>query len=271
MDKHFTIRSISFSTLLGSIIGLSLLGYAIISATDNYIMFINLSSFLLVIGGTLAATMIAYSGNSVTRTMISLVHIFINTRPSHTTIPAIVHRLLEFSITSKKQGALGVQKIITASEKNNSLLQFGVALLTAGYTGSDMRKMLNNSINHIFKEHTIRVHIFHTMATFCPSFGMIGTLVGLVIMFEKMGSDISGIGKGMALALLTTLYGVLLAQLLFKPASEKIRQKNESDRFYNQLILEGLCMIAEGADTLTIQDTLNSFIHQSQHVMINKK
>ena len=106
----------------------------------------------------------------------------------------------------------------------------------------------------------VQANILNSMANFCPAFGMIGTLVGLVIMFEKMGSDISAIGIGMALALLTTLYGVLITQLILRPASEKVRQREEIFRFRNMLISEGISLIADGKDSLTIQDNLNSYL-----------
>ena len=122
-------------------------------------------------------------------------------------------------------------------KKKRSFISFGVSLLTSGYNGNDIKQMLEDAVESNFQRKMVQANILNSMASFCPAFGMIGTLVGLVIMFEKMGSDISAIGKGMALALLTTLYGVLLTQLFFKPASEKVRQREEIYRFRNLLII----------------------------------
>jgi chemotaxis protein MotA len=98
------------------------------------------------------------------------------------------------------------------------------------------------------------------MGTFSPAFGMVGTLIGLIIMLDNMQGDPTMLGKGLALALITTLYGVLLAQLLFKPAAAKIQQKLEIDRFRNILLTEGFVMLAEKKDTMTIIDRLNSYL-----------
>ena len=186
------------------------------------------------------------------------------------TIFADVGRIIEFSSIAKKQGPLGIEKVLTEKEKKDPLIFFGVNLLTSGYNGKDVRMMLEDSVESNFQRKMVQANILNSMASFCPAFGMIGTLVGLVIMFEKMGSDISAIGKGMALALLTTLYGVLMTQLFFKPASEKLRQREEIYRFRNLLIMEGLAMIADGKDSLSIQDRLNSFMDPNVHFKVAK-
>jgi len=259
---------ISFSTLFGIIIGLSLFVYAILSSTDNYVMFISISSFLLVIGGTLAATMISYQGRYVVKTLISLLSIVGPFNLNAKSIFGDVGRIIEFSSIAKKQGPLGIEKALTEKEKKDPLIFFGVNLLTSGYNGKDVRMMLEDAVESHFQRKMVQAKILNSMSTFCPAFGMIGTLVGLVIMFEKMGSDIGAIGKGMALALLTTLYGVLMSNLFFKPASEKVRQREEIYRFRNLLIMEGLAMIAEGKDSLTIQARLNSFMDPDVHFKV---
>ena len=261
---------ISFSTLFGILIGAALFIYAIVSSTDNYIMFVSASSFLLVIGGTLAATMIAYQGRYVTKTLVSLLSIIGPFNLNAKSIFGDVARIIEFSSIAKKEGPLGIEKILTEKEKKDPLIFFGVNLLTSGYNGNDVRMMLEDALESLFQRNMVQANILNSMASFCPAFGMIGTLVGLVIMFEKMGSDIGAIGKGMALALLTTLYGVLITNLFFKPASEKVRQREEIFRFRNLLIMEGLSMIADGKDSLTIQDRLNSFMDPKVHFKVAK-
>tara|TARA_A100001015_G_scaffold266389_1_gene315562 strand:+ start:7895 stop:8692 length:798 start_codon:yes stop_codon:yes gene_type:complete len=251
---------ISFSTIFGIIIGMSLFLYSVVSSTDNYIMFISISSLLLVVGGTLAATMIAYQGKYVFQSVIALISILGPFNVNAKKIFGDVGRIIEFSNVAKTQGVLGVEKMLNEKEKKDPLMFFGVNLLTSGYNGKDVRMMLEDTVESTFQREMVRADILNSMAGFCPAFGMIGTLIGLVIMFEKMGSDISAIGRGMALALLTTLYGVLITQLFLKPASEKVRQRLEIYRFRNLLIMEGLAMIADGKDSLTIQDRLNSYM-----------
>ena len=254
------LTQLSFSTLFGFLIGVALFIYAVISSTDNYYVFISLSSFLLVIGGTLAATMSAYQGQYVLNSVFSMIKIIGPFNLDSKTVFNDVGRMIEFSSVAKRQGPLAIEKMLSASEQNDQLLTYGITLLTSGYNGTDIRRMLMNSIENQFDRQIIKSNILLSMAGFSPAFGMIGTLVGLVIMFEKMGTDIAGIGMGMALALMTTLYGVLMTQLFYKPAAEKIRQREEILLFRNKLIMEGFVYIADGKDSMIIQDHLNSFL-----------
>jgi chemotaxis protein MotA len=108
------------------------------------------------------------------------------------------------------------------------------------------------------------------MASTCPAFGMIGTLVGLVIMLDNM-EDPSAIGPGLAVALITTLYGVLFSRLIFLPAALKIQQREEIGRFRNYLVTEGLSMLADRRGPRYIQDRMNSYLDPSIHFQIDQQ
>jgi chemotaxis protein MotA len=107
------------------------------------------------------------------------------------------------------------------------------------------------------------------MAEAAPAFGMIGTLVGLVIMLDNMGGDPGGLGKGLAVALLTTLYGVLFARIILLPAATKILQREQIIRFRNYLVAEGLALLADKKSPRYIQDKMNSFLDPSLHFNID--
>ena len=108
------------------------------------------------------------------------------------------------------------------------------------------------------------------MGAAAPAFGMIGTLVGLIIMLDNMGGDPSSLGKGLAVALLTTLYGVLFSRIIFLPAATKILQREEIIRFRNYLIAEGLSLLADKKSPRYIQDRMNSYLDPAIHFNIDK-
>lgn len=259
------------STIIGIVIGLGSFIYSITLSTDNTPIFISMNAFLLVVGGTFASTMIAYQGTYVFRTIVSLFSIIGPFKLSSKTLFQDVGRMIEFSTIVKNKGPLGVEKALTDAERNDPIIHHGINLLNSGYNADEILDMLTDTTHTHFERKMVQVDILSSMASFSPSFGMIGTLVGLIIMFEKMGSDLSQIGIGMALALLTTLYGILLSQLIFKPASEKLRQRQEIYRYRNTLLSHGISMIAAGKDTLSIQDKLNSMLDPKLHFNIAKK
>jgi chemotaxis protein MotA len=92
---------------------------------------------------------------------------------------------------------------------------------------------------------------------------MVGTIIGLVIMLDNMNGDMAALGKGLALALITTLYGVVLANLIFKPAANQVTEKQEALYFRDQMIVEGFVLLAEKRDAFFMQDRLNAYLNPS--------
>jgi chemotaxis protein MotA len=111
-----------------------------------------------------------------------------------------------------------------------------------------------------WQRQTLEAKILNTMGVYAPGFGMVGTIVGLIIMLDNMGGDMASLGKGLALALLTTLYGVLLSNLLFKPTAAQVTEKQEQEYFRHQMITDGFVLLAEKRDPLLIQDRLNAYV-----------
>jgi len=148
-------------------------------------------------------------------------------------------------------------------------MAFGVDMVISGYTGEEVRDILNTTIETSFGRNTVQANILKTMGAISPAFGMIGTLVGLVIMLGNL-SDPENLGPALAVALVTTLYGVLFARLLFIPVATKIQQREEIVRFRNYLVAEGLSLLAERRSPRYIQDKMNSFLDPAIHFNIDK-
>jgi chemotaxis protein MotA len=126
-----------------------------------------------------------------------------------------------------------------------------------------------------FEHKTIPVQVLKNMGASAPAFGMIGTLVGMVAILDQMGrsiDDLMGvIGSGMSIALVATLYGVLAARMVFLPAASKLLQKEETERFRNLMVVEGLLMLAEKRSPRYMQDRLNSFLEPVNHFDIDRQ
>ncbi len=260
------MRFISWDTVIGILSGVGLFVYAIYASTENTLIFWSVASLSMVIGGTFAAIMISYQARYVLRTLKAMLGILIPTSVNPQTLFADVGRLLEWSQEVKKQGpAVLDEKLENAGKDIDEFTHYGLTLLTTGYKGDELRELLTDFIENSHERSQVQVGVLRTMAAFAPSFGMIGTLVGLVIMLDNLKADVSQLGKGLALALITTLYGVLAANMMFKPAALKTDQKNNMIRFRNTLLLEGFVMLSEKTDPLKMQDRLNSFLDPHMH------
>ncbi|MFT5170632.1 MAG: chemotaxis protein MotA [Candidatus Marinamargulisbacteria bacterium] len=253
-------RLFSPGTLVGIISGFGLFCYAIYRSTENYIMFFSVNSLIMVAGGTLAATLISYRARYVFRTLQGLITILFPVHISPKSLTKEMYALLRWSAETHSAGLSGLQDMAEKSGIKDHFVKFGAGLISKGYKGERLRDLMVGNIDSSFERNMIQASILQTMGAIAPAFGMIGTLVGLIIMLEQMGGDVSKIGPGLAIALLTTLYGVLLSQLLFKPAAEKLQQGFEMTRYRNELIMEGFMMLTEGKLPLEIQDKLNSLL-----------
>ncbi|MCW9039910.1 MAG: MotA/TolQ/ExbB proton channel family protein, partial [Rhodospirillales bacterium] len=170
----------------------------------------------------------------------------------------------------QRSGLPALEQESKKAAKADKFMGFGIEMVVSGYTGKEVRDILVNSIETAFVRNTVPADILRSMGSVCPAFGMIGTLVGLIIMLDNMGEDPSKLGPGLALALVTTLYGVLFARLVFLPAAAKIQQREEIVRFRNYLVAEGLEMLAERKSPRYIQDRMNSFLDPAIHYNIDK-
>ena len=142
-------------------------------------------------------------------------------------------------------------------------------MVVSGYTGEEVRDILTTTIETTFGRNTVQASILKQMGAISPAFGMIGTLVGLVIMLGNL-DDPAALGPSLSIALITTLYGVLFARLIFIPAATKVQQREEIVRFRNYLVAEGLSLLAEQRSPRYIQDKMNSYLDPAIHFNIDK-
>lgn len=260
----------SISTVLGVLVALGLFIGAVASQTDNYLIFANLASFVMVVGGTLASTFISYEPRYVLLSLKLIWRILFSPKVGRNVLKNEVGRVIKWAYTVQKNGIPALEAEAVKSTRGDRFLRFGVDMVISGYTGEEVRQIMVNTIETTFDRNTVQVEILKNMGATAPAFGMIGTLVGLIIMLDNMGGDPSSLGKGLAVALLTTLYGVLFARIVFLPAATKIQQREQIVRFRNYLVTEGLILLADKKSPRYIQDKMNSYLDPSIHFNIDK-
>ncbi|MBL6958543.1 MAG: MotA/TolQ/ExbB proton channel family protein [Rhodospirillales bacterium] len=260
----------SFTTIIAVIIAFGLFLGAIVSSTDNYWVFVDLPSFVMVVGGTLASAFISYEARYVILSLKLIVRIVFSPTMGRNLLKSEVGRVIKWAYTVQKNGIPALESEAKKSVRGDRFLKFGVDMVVSGYTGAEVKEIMTNTIETTFGRNTVQVNILKMMAAASPAFGMIGTLVGLVIMLGKMGDDPTQLGPGLSVALITTLYGVLFARLIYMPAAAKILQREQILRFRNYLVAEGLTLLADKKSPRYIQDKMNSYLDPSIHFNIDK-
>lgn len=260
----------SIATIIAILAAFGLFFGAILMATDNFTIFLSLESFIMVFGGTMSATFISYEPRYVLLSLKMIPKIMFSPSMGRDLLKAEVGRIIKWAYAVQKNGTPALEQEAGKAVKGDRFLKFGIDMVVSGYTGQEVREILTNTVETTFGRNTVQVRILNAMAAGAPAFGMIGTLVGLVVMLDSMGGDPSSLGKGLAVAMITTLYGVFFARIIFMPAAAKIMQREQIIRFRNFLVLEGLVLLADRKSPRYIQDKMNSFLDPAIHFNIDK-
>ena len=260
---------LSFATIFAILVAFGLFVGSIFIETTDFTIFVSLSSFIMVVFGTLAATFVSYEPRYVILSLKLILRILYTPKVGRDILKAEVGRMIRWAYIVQKGGPPALESEATKAAKGDKFLMFGVEMVSSGYTGEEVRDIMTNLIETSFGRNTVQVNILKSMASTSPAFGMIGTLVGLVIMLSKMGEDPTQLGPGLAVALLTTLYGVLFARLVYLPAASKIMQREQIVRFRNYLVAEGLILMADRKSPRYIQDKMNSYLDPAIHFNID--
>jgi chemotaxis protein MotA len=240
------------ATIIGIGGGLTLMVMAIGAA--NLPMFISIPSVLIVIGGTTAAVLVNFPLKDFFG-MIGIVKkaFFSKTEDVKTIIPMMV----DYGQRARRDGILVLQDVV--GDIKDPFLAKGITLAIDGMEPQIIMKILETEVEYIKERHKNGAEIVMAFGIFSPAFGMLGTLIGLVLMLQSM-DDPSTIGPAMSLALITTFYGALMANLIFLPLAGKLKKRSADEVLAKELSLEGIISIASGDNPRIIEQKLHSFL-----------
>ena len=257
----------SRGSILGFIAGWAMVVITILLSTDTPGVFVDIPSIIVVLGGSYMAMFIGYEAKDVFFSFKLFFSIFKN--PPAMSYKEEVARVIRWAYIVQKNGLQGLESDALNSVGNDAFLKYGVELVITGYTGNDIREILKESAYGEYQRATAKIEILKQMASNTPAFGMLGTLIGLIVMLGAM-SDPSAIGLGMAVALITTLYGIIAARLIYMPAALKTTQREDDLLFRHLLQIESLVLLADRKSPRYIQDKINAFLDPTQHFLIDR-
>lgn len=250
------------ASLVGMIFGFAMLVYGIIDnagigGVPNYLDF---PSALITFGGAIGATLCSFSMQDFIAGLKSFTLIF--------KVPALnttdmIRKIIDLSNVARKEGLLSLEE--AAADLDEPFLKKGILLIVDGTDPDLVRAIMETELVSIEGRHKNLINFWDVLGTMGPAWGMIGTLVGLVDMLNNM-ADASAIGPSMAVALITTLYGSLLANWLAGPVSNKLKAENAAEMMMKEIMIEGLLSIQAGENPRVIEEKLKSFLAPKDRV-----
>ncbi|MBN1809620.1 MAG: MotA/TolQ/ExbB proton channel family protein [Planctomycetes bacterium] len=245
------------SSIIGLMIGVFFIFLGIVGTgfdVENIRIFLNLQSVFITFGGMLAAFFISIPmGNIVTAWRVA-VRAFFYVLPDPN---AIVNRMVAYAEIARRDGILALEG--ATSKDDEEFLVRGIQLAVDGTAPELIEDIMSTDIEKLAARHAAGRRIFETLAKYAPPWGMIGTLIGLIIMLINL-DDPSRIGPGMALALITTLYGAVAANFVFAPMAGKLAERSEQELLTKEIIMRGVMAIQSGDNPRIVRQKLRIYL-----------
>lgn len=245
------------ATIIGTLLAFGLVLFSMATGPGGVAIFIHVPSLVIVVGGTIAVTMVNFPMDEVK----SIVKVMLVTAFNKAPTPSEeIERIVEYANLARKEGLLALETKL--QEVDDSFFAKGIQLVIDGFGAETVRDIMELEADWQRQRHGTGKKIMDQMGAFAPAFGMIGTLVGLVQMLQNL-SDPSMIGIGMATALLTTLYGAMMSNMVFLPFSGKLEILAGKEGLLRDLMIEGIVAIQSGEKPALIKEKLKGFLAPS--------
>lgn len=243
------------ATVFGLLAGFGIIGAAIMIGGPMGLFF-DVPSVLIVLGGTAAATFIRFPMGSVFNALKVAINAFIS-QPNHP--GQLIATAVELAAIVRKEGLLSLEQ----REVQDAFLAKGLRLCVDGHPPEFVRHLLTQDLKLTLRRHELGRRVWLAIGDAAPAMGMVGTLVGLVQMLANMAEP-GKIGPAMAVALLTTLYGALLANLVALPIAAKLEVRSEEEQTVKSLVIETVHGIQEGVNPRVMEESLRTFLPTKQ-------
>lgn len=246
-------------TLFGIVVSITLSPFGVSFNIGALINFFDISSILIVIGGTLAVVIACYPKE-------------VKSLPKHFAImlkvnafdPAeYIEQLTELAQIARKNGLLALEE--KGNEQTNTFFKQAIMLVVDNNDPDRVRSILQNEIEQTSERHQVVIGMYDRGAGAAPAFGMIGTLIGLINMLKDLGGgDMDSLGPSMSVALITTLYGSFLAHVIFTPIATNLTARDEEEVLCRQIIMEGIMAIQSGENPKFLRERLMTFMNEKK-------
>lgn len=242
------------ATIIGLVLAVALLVGSIVIGGGSFGSFLDAPSVMVVVGGAIAAVMISFPLAKVLGVFGVAMKCIFNKQED---IGAILDQIVDLADVARRDGLLALEGKL--AEVEHPFIKMGIQMAIDGSPPEVLEDILRTEVDSIATRHAEGKSVLDQLGRFAPAYGMIGTLMGLIMMLSNM-SDPSSIGAGMAVALITTLYGAITSNVVFLPFAEKLGFLNKQELVSKEVIIRGIMAIQSGENPRVIRQKLNTFL-----------
>jgi chemotaxis protein MotA len=251
---------LDLATIIGLVCGFGLVSTAIYLGGSPG-SFINIPSVLIVIGGTLAVTTMCYSIPEMARTIGTVTKALYYSRRE---VRDAAFQVLQLAEISRRKGVLALQPMVNMLGRE-PFLQKGLSMAIDGTPGEEVEAIMRRNLQATTQRHHKSANVLRRMAEFSPAMGLIGTLIGLVQMLGNL-QDPANIGPSMAVALLTTFYGAVLANMVFMPLAAKLERNSSEETLISTIYMMGASSVGRQENPRRLENLINSIVSPEDRI-----
>jgi len=244
---------VDIATLLGILSAFGLVVMAILSQ-GNFAIFLDVPAAMIVLGGTFGAALINYPLKDILGVFKVVKQVFWYKEEDYTDL---IPMMVRYSTFARKEGVLGLEKYL--GEIDDQFFYEGIRMIVDGQPIESIKQVMQNEIDFQVARHRVGISIFQAMGQYAPAFGMIGTLIGLILMLRSMDNP-ALIAKSMAISLVATFYGAALANIVFLPIAGKLKERSTAEILKKEMILAGIVAIQSGDVPGMVEQRMVSFL-----------
>ncbi len=240
--------------IAGIVGGFSLLVFSIVVAKSSVLLFVDIPSLMITVGGSMGAMLVGYS---IKQVMLIPTLVKVALFPPRYNYSELIVTIVSFSEKARREGLLALEDDL--DELDDPYMKKGLQLVVDGTDPELVRNIMETEIEQMAARHDDNKRMFDDWASFAPAFGMIGTLMGLIMMLVNL-SDRASIGPYLAVALITTLYGAIICYLFCSPLASRLDVMTNNEVLMRSIILMGVLSIQSGDNPRIVKDKLVSFL-----------
>ena len=250
------------ASVFGLVGGIAVILITILISGD-LIGYVDIPSIICTFGGTIAMTFMAFPIKKLKEGFAALKYVFVY---AETDAEYIIKSIIDLANTARKEGLLALEE--AAQQLKDDFLQKGILLIVDGTDPELVRNILETELSFIEERHKSNQGVYEFMAAIGPGFGMLGTLIGLINMLANL-SDPSTVGPNMAVAIVTTLYGSIIANVFCNPVISKLKIRSSQESLMKEVMLEGMLSIQAGENPRIIEEKLKAFMSPKLRNMLD--
>jgi chemotaxis protein MotA len=245
--------------------GLIILLSPIAFSSNGFLVLFGLAGLIIVLGGVIAAAFMSFPAGDVRQALQAIPAMLRRAEGTHAGLRSDMDDILQWARLIRPNGVNGMRGNLDADSVRYPFVNYGLNMVLSEYRPDDVRAMLETAAEAAYDRDCVPVDVLRAMTSHAPAFGMVGTLIGMIVMLCELNDNIGSTGSALAVAFLSTLYGVVSARMIYMPAAARLQQAVDDRQRRHTLITEGMVMLAGGETPSHIQDRLNGFLRPEQH------